>query len=150
MVTTTAAATTHFRPGTHLHFGLLVLSLGAFISAFVIIEINKDPAHRLSSVHGIMGFITYILIILQALVGIAQFWFPRWIFGSVENGTKVYKYHRWSGYILLILEAATVIAATQTTFNQNVLNIAPWVVLVTAVLILLGVGARIQKRKLRL
>lgn len=133
--------------GTYIHSALLVLSLAGFIAGFVIIELNKDAAHRLSSVHGILGFVTYILIIIQALVGIAQFWIPQWVFGSVENGKKIYKYHRLSGYVLLVLELAAVSAATQTTYNVNVLNIGLWVILVTSVLILLGIGARIKISK---
>lgn len=133
--------------GTYIHSALLTLSLAGFISAFVVIEINKDPEHRLTSIHGVLGFVTYILIIIQALVGVAQFWLPKWIFGSVENGKKIYKYHRISGYVLLVLEFAAVAAATQTTYNVSVLNIALWTVLVTSVLILLGIGARVKLSK---
>ncbi|EED19862.1 seryl-tRNA synthetase [Talaromyces stipitatus ATCC 10500] len=133
--------------GAHIHFALLFLSLAAFISAFVVIEINKDPEHRLTSIHGILGFITYILIIIQALVGIAQFWIPRWVFGSIEKGKNVYRYHRIFGYVLLVLEFAAVAAATQTTYNISVLNIALWAVLVTSVITLLGVGARVKISK---
>ncbi|KAF5014231.1 hypothetical protein F66182_14856 [Fusarium sp. NRRL 66182] len=133
--------------GTYIHSALLTLSLAGFISAFVVIEINKDPEHRLTSIHGVLGFVTYILIIIQALVGVAQFWLPKWIFGSVENGKKIYKYHRISGYVLLVLEFAAVAAATQTTYNVSVLNIALWTVLVTSVLILLGIGARFKLSK---
>jgi hypothetical protein len=128
----------------------LTLSLGAFISAFVIIELNTGDHQRLTSPHGILGLITYILIILQVLVGVAQFWLPERVFGSVENGKKIYKYHRRFGYFLLVLELATVAAATQTTFNQGVLHIRLWVALVTAVIIILGVGARLKKHKLGL
>ncbi|CRG92607.1 hypothetical protein PISL3812_09670 [Talaromyces islandicus] len=136
--------------GTYIHSALLTLSLGAFISAFIIIEINKGNHQRLTSPHGILGLTTYILIILQTLVGVAQFWLPEFVFGSVENGKKIYKYHRRFGYILLVLELATVAAATQTTFNQGVLHIGLWVALVTAVIIILGVGARLKKHKLGL
>lgn len=94
-----------------------------------------------------MGLITYILIITQALVGIAQFWIPQWVFGSVENGKKIYKYHRISGYVLLVLELATVSAATQTTYNVAVFNIALWAILVSSVVLLLGIGARIKTSK---
>ncbi|KAL1969586.1 hypothetical protein VTN77DRAFT_8139 [Rasamsonia byssochlamydoides] len=134
--------------GTRIHFGLLTVSTLAFIAAFVIIEINKGDHPRLVSPHGILGLVTYIIIILQALVGIAQYFLPVTIFGSVENGRKVYKYHRISGYVLLLLELATIAAATQTDYNKNVLNIKLWAVLVTAVLVILGVGAGIRKHKL--
>lgn len=52
-----------------------------------------------------------------------------------------------SGYILLVLELAAVAAATQTAYNIYVLNIALWAVLVTSVLTLLGIGARIKISK---
>jgi hypothetical protein len=133
--------------GTYIHSAFLILSLAGFISAFVVIEINKDPEHRLTSIHGVLGFITYILIIIQALVGVAQFWIPKWVFGSVENGKKIYKYHRISGYVLLVLEFAAVAAATQTAYNISVLNIALWAVLVTSVITLLGIGARVKLSK---
>ncbi|KAH8695515.1 hypothetical protein BGW36DRAFT_203502 [Talaromyces proteolyticus] len=136
--------------GTYIHSALLTLSLGAFIAAFTIIEINKGDHQRLTSPHSVLGLITYIIIILQASVGVAQFWAPKLVFGSVENGKKIYKYHRISGYLLLVLEFATVSAATQTTFNLDVLHIRLWVVLVTAVITILGVGARIKKNKLGL
>ncbi|KKA17734.1 Uncharacterized protein T310_8328 [Rasamsonia emersonii CBS 393.64] len=134
--------------GTRVHFALLTVSTLAFIAAFVFIEVNKGDHPRLTSPHGILGLITYIIIVLQALVGIAQYFLPVAIFGSVENGKKVYKYHRISGYVLLVLELATISAATQTTYNKNTLGIKLWVVLVTAVLVILGVGARIRKHKL--
>lgn len=136
--------------GTYIHSAILAVSVSAFTAAVVIIEVNKGDHKRLTSIHGIMGLITYIIIILQALVGVAQFYLPKPIFGSVENGRKFYKYHRISGYVLLVLELATISAATQTDFNQNVLHIPLWVVLVAATLVILGVGARIRKQKLRL
>jgi membrane protein YdbS with pleckstrin-like domain len=53
-----------------------------------------------------------------------------------------------SGYLIVLLALATVSAATQTTFNQNVLHIKLWAVIVAAILVLLGVVPRIKKRKL--
>jgi uncharacterized membrane protein len=134
--------------GTYIHSSLLTLSIAAFIAAFVIIEINKGDHPRLTSVHSVLGLITYIIVILQALVGVAQFWLPKTIFGSIENAEKIYKYHRISGYVLLILELATISAATQTDCNKNIFHIKLWAVLVAAVLVILGVGARIKKHKL--
>lgn len=87
---------------------------------------------------------------LQAAVGSAQFFFPSLVFGSVETAKKVYKYHRLSGYLVLLLELATVAAATQTSYNLGVLRIKLWAVLVAAVLVVAGIGARIKKHKMRL
>ena len=97
-----------------------------------------------------LGLITYILIILQASVGVVQYFFPVRVLGSVDAGKKIYKYHRVSGYVLLVLELGTVIAATQTTFNVAALHIPLWGVVVTSVLVVAGVGARVKKHKLGL
>jgi Eukaryotic cytochrome b561 len=136
--------------GTYIHSTLVTLSVGAFIAAFAIIEINKGDHARLTSPHGILGLITYIVIILQALVGVAQFWVPKYVFGSVDKGKSIFKYHRAAGYALLVLELVTVGAATQTGFNVSVLHVGLGVAVGTAVLVVLGVGARIKKQKLGL
>lgn len=60
----------------------------------------------------------------------------------------MYKYHRALGYTLLILELGSIIAAMQTPFNVNYLHIPLWGVVVTSVLVVAGLGARIKKHKL--
>ena len=55
-----------------------------------------------------------------------------------------------SGYVLTTYFLAVACAATQTTFNKNVLHIRLWAVLVASVLVLVGVIPRIKKRKLGL
>ncbi|KAL4897239.1 hypothetical protein BDV59DRAFT_170173 [Aspergillus ambiguus] len=136
--------------GTRVHYSLQAVSLVLFIAAFIVIEVNKGDHPRLTSPHGILGLTTYILIILQSLGGIVQYFLPQLVLGSVERGRSLYKYHRLSGYLLLILELVTVSAATRTTFNLSVLAIPLWAVLVAAGLVLIGVGARIKKHKLGL
>ncbi|GAT23614.1 cytochrome b561 [Aspergillus luchuensis] len=138
------------RLGTIIHYIIQTLSLLGFITAFIIIEINKGDHAHFTSPHGILGLITYIFIILQVLVGVVQYFVPVQVLGSVEKGKSIYKYHRKSGYVLLLLELATVSAATQTTYNLNVLSIPLWGVLVASVLVVLGLGARIKKHKLGL
>lgn len=97
-----------------------------------------------------MGLTTVIVIVLQALFGVFQFFVPVTVFGSVDAGKRIYKYHRWGGYVLLLLEMATVVAATQTTYNITAIHISLWGVIVSVFLILSGVGARIKKHKLGL
>lgn len=136
--------------GARIHFGTLVASNIAFVAGLVIIEINKapHPETRFTSPHAILGLATYIFILLQALVGVAQYLFPTLVFGSVEKGKSVYKWHRLAGYLLLVLELVTVAAATRTGYNVNILHIHLWAVIVASLLILLGVGARIKVHKL--
>ncbi|KAJ5687725.1 hypothetical protein N7455_006773 [Penicillium solitum] len=138
------------RTGTRIHYILQLLSVALFIAAFVIIEVNKGSHPHFVSPHGILGLITYIAIVLQAVVGVVQYFFPVTVFGSVDAGKRIYKYHRWSGYVLLLLEVATIVAATQTTYNVIAIHIPLWGVLVSVVFILAGVGARIKKHKLGL
>ncbi|KAM5443880.1 hypothetical protein MferCBS31731_001126 [Microsporum ferrugineum] len=138
------------RIGALTHFGFLAVANLAFISGLIIIEINKQshPESRFSSVHGILGLITYIIIFLQAAVGVAQYFFPETVFGSVENGKKIYKWHRVSGYVLFVMELAVVIAATKTDYNVKTLHIGFWPVTIAAFLTFAGVAARIKKFKL--
>jgi hypothetical protein len=122
----------------------------ALIAGLIIVEMNKasHPETRFTNVHGVMGLITYILIFLQALIGFSQFYVPNQVFGSVEKGKAIYKYHRMSGYVILVMALATICAATQTPFNAKVLHIKLWAVIVAGILVLLGVIPRIKKSKL--
>ncbi|KAJ6143328.1 Cytochrome b561 eukaryote [Penicillium samsonianum] len=138
------------RTGTLIHNTLQLLSVTLFVSAFVIIEVNKGSHPHFVSPHGILGLATYITIVLQAVVGVIQYFLPVTILGSADAGKRIYKYHRRSGYVLLLLEMATVVAATQTTYNVTAIHIPVWGVLVSVVFILAGVGARIKKHKLGL
>ena len=129
---------------------LQLVSVLAFLSGLTIIEINKGDHPRFTSVHGVTGLVTYITIALQSLGGVVQYFLPAQVLGSVERGKRVYKYHRVLGYVLLVLELATIVAATQTTFNVNLLKIPFLPVVGASVLLLVGVASRISRRKLGL
>jgi len=115
----------------------------------IVIEYNKiaHAGSHFESPHAIMGLITYIFFAVQAVVGITQYYTPS-LYGSVDNAKAVYKYHRMSGYVLLILSFATVAAATQTGFNKMSLHIRLWAMIVASVITLIGVLPRIKKGKL--
>lgn len=136
--------------GTRIHYAIQAISVAAFIAALIVIEVNKGNHQRFTSPHGVMGLVTYILIVVQATGGVIQYFIPVKVLGSVDNGKRLYKYHRLSGYVLLVLELATVAAATRTTFNLAVLSIPLWAVIVGAVLVISGVGSRVKKHKLGL
>lgn len=82
-------------------------------------------------------------------MGFTAYFFPK-VYGSVDNAKSLYKWHRLSGYIILVLMLATVAAATQTDYNKGILDIKLWAVLISAVLVLVGVLPRIKKQKLGL
>lgn len=117
----------------------------AALAGLVVIEVNKFDHNgtHFESPHAILGLTTYILVIIQAIVGITQFFLPS-LYGSVDNAKSLYKYHRMSGYVILLMMLATVCAATQTDFNKTVLGMQLWAVIVASVIMILGLGARIK------
>ncbi|KAH7346728.1 eukaryotic cytochrome b561-domain-containing protein [Rhexocercosporidium sp. MPI-PUGE-AT-0058] len=139
------------RKGTVSHFILNNLALDALVAGLVIIEYNKfshNGTHFVSA-HAILGLSTYILLGIQALVGFSAYYVPQ-LYGSVDKAKSLYKWHRMSGYLVLVLMLATVAAATQTDYNKNVLDIKLWAILISAILVLVGVLPRIKKQKLGL
>lgn len=140
---------TQKRLGTLTHFTLNFLAIDALIAAFVIIEYNKfaHKAPHFTSVHGKLGLITYCLLAIQALVGFTQYFVPS-LYGGVDNAKAMYKWHRFSGYIIVVMMLATVIAATQTTTGKNFLELKTWSIALASVLVLMGILPRIRRAKL--
>ena len=137
------------RQGTNVHAALNITSVLSLIAGLIIIEYNKfsHGGTHFVSPHAILGLITYSCFIVQALIGIAQYYLPN-LFGSVDNAKAFYKYHRMTGYVILILAFATVAAATTTDFNKNVLHMKLWAIIVASLITLIGVIPRIKKQKL--
>jgi cytochrome b-561 len=139
------------RIGQRVHASLNLLAFLCLVAGVTIIEYNKianNNAH-FHSVHGYLGVITSIVLALQYLIGFTM-WATPSLYGGVDNAKSLYKYHRWSGYFILVLLLVTIITATQTTFNVNVLGINLWATILLAVLVLIGTLPRIQKQKLGL
>lgn len=122
------------------------LALGAGVG---IIEYNKISGGNphFHSVHGYMGVATSFVLLAQYAVGFTMWAVPA-LYGGEERAKSVWKYHRWSGYFVLLLLLATVCTATQTDYIRDVLKIKFWAVVLLSVLIVVGVFPRIQKRKL--
>ncbi|KAL9612542.1 MAG: hypothetical protein Q9167_002881 [Letrouitia subvulpina] len=137
--------------GAHLHAIFNSTGTLALVAGLIVIEYNKisHAGGHFESPHAILGIITYVLFFLQALVGVAQFYTPS-VFGSVDNAKSIYKYHRMSGYVLLVLSLVTVSLAVETGFNKSSLHLQLWAVVVLAVITLIGVLPRIKKQKLGL
>ncbi|KAK7696429.1 hypothetical protein QCA50_001086 [Cerrena zonata] len=137
------------------HTGAIVHSIlngTAFIlmySAFVVIFVNKLNHHgaHFESAHAIIGLTTYILMFLQATVGIVQFYLPN-VVGGEANAKAIYKYHRISGYLILLFILATAISVTYTPYIAYVLKIRTWFVALCSVVILAGVLPRVSLKKL--
>ncbi|KAM0699540.1 hypothetical protein Q7P36_000542 [Cladosporium allicinum] len=136
------------KQGTYAHAVLNDVALLSALAGLVVIEYNKisHGGTHFVSPHAILGLITYILVLIQAVVGITQYFVPA-LYGGVENAKKLYKYHRVGGYVILLAMLVTVALATQTDYNKNVLQIQLWAVVVGAVILLIGVVPRIRLSK---
>lgn len=139
------------RLGAYIHSALNFTGILALMGGLAVIVYNKEAHHgaHFTSAHARLGLTVYILFAIQALVGAAAFYTPA-VFGGVSRAKATYKYHRVSGYLVVVLSLAAVATATQTDFNRNVLHIRLWAVLAVAVILLIGVLPRIKKQKLGL
>lgn len=69
------------------------------------------------------------------------------LYGGKANALAIWKYHRISGYVVLVLLLTTVSSATKTEYVENVLKIQLWAPVLMSVLIVVGIFPRIQKQK---
>ncbi|KAK6336580.1 hypothetical protein TWF718_009382 [Orbilia javanica] len=135
--------------GAIIHSTLTGVSLLLFVGAGVAILLNKIRIkhEHFGSAHAILGLVVYVLILIQAIIGFAQFYTPR-AFGSVENAKAIYKYHRLAGYMIELLLVVTLIAASRTTFALGPLSFKTWTVVIGSSSVAIGVIPRIKKEKL--
>lgn len=134
--------------GTLTHAALNDIALLAAIAGLVIIEYNKikDGNPHFESPHAILGILTYIMVLLQAIVGVTQYFTPG-LYGGEEKAKALYKYHRVWGYVTLVVMLATLCAATQTTFGEKYLEMQLWAVVTASVIVLVGVVPRVRLSK---
>lgn len=137
------------RAGQIFHASLNLAAFVSLLTGVVIIEYNKISGHNahFHSVHGYLGVITSVMLLLQYFVGFTMWKVPA-LYGGEERAKSIWKYHRWSGYTVLLLLLATLYSATDTDYVKFVLKIKPWSIGLLAVLIIVGVFPRIQKGKL--
>jgi hypothetical protein len=135
--------------GQKIHAGLNLLAFAIFVVGIVVIEVNKFKSNgpHFHSAHGYLGVITSIWILIQYFVGFTMFGTPA-LYGGEANAKKIWKYHRISGYGLLLSMMATVTSAVETDYNKNVLGLKLWAMVVIFVIMILGVYPRIKKQKL--
>ncbi|OHW91305.1 cytochrome b561 [Colletotrichum incanum] len=138
------------RVGQRVHAVLNLLAFLFLVAGITIIEYNKfrqGPGSHFHSVHGYLGVIVSVILLLQYIVGFTMWATPK-LYGGEDKAKSIWKYHRWSGYVVLVLLLVTVATAVDTPFNENVLKLKLWAVIVTALLILVGIVPRVQKQKL--
>lgn len=136
------------RAGALVHGSANGLAFVAYVLALAAIYWNKDAhgGEHFASVHARLGLATYVVLLVQTLVGFSMYFVPA-VYGGVDAAKSVWKYHRMSGYLVLTLGLATVCAATKTDYNVNVLGMELWVMIVASVLVLLGLLPRVKLQK---
>ncbi|KAI5821241.1 hypothetical protein BZA77DRAFT_383654 [Pyronema omphalodes] len=139
------------RAGAHTHAVIWATSLAAFIAAGVSIEVHKKRRGigHFESKHAIFGTIIYTTLVLQAIVGVLQFYAPN-LLGGEAKAKAIYKYHRVSGYLILTAILVNVVLATYTPYAGNVLGIKTWTTVLSGVLVLAGIIPRVKKQKVQL
>lgn len=139
------------RSGQYAHAVLNGASFLIYLSGVTVILVNKhrspDPHPHFHSAHGYLGVASAVALLGQYAVGFAMWAVPA-VFGGEERAKSVYKYHRVSGYVIYLLLLTTVVSATYTPYNVNVLDIKTWSVVVASLLLVVGIYPRIKLTKL--
>ncbi|KAL8403020.1 hypothetical protein RB594_008325 [Gaeumannomyces avenae] len=135
--------------GARAHATLNLVSFLLFASGVAVIEANKFKSNNphFKSLHAYLGVGVSVLMLAQYAFGFLMWGVPG-VFGGVDKAKALWKYHRWGGYLVFPLILATVVTATDTTYNHNVLGIKLWAVILSVVLIVIGVYPRIHVQKL--
>ncbi|CEJ79988.1 hypothetical protein VHEMI00196 [[Torrubiella] hemipterigena] len=136
------------RIGQKVHATLNLAAFLLLVTGVGVIEYNKyrSKGEHFHSVHGYLGVTTSIVLLIQYLVGLTMYAVPS-LYGGRANAMAIWKYHRASGYVILVLLLVTVCSATRTEYVENVLKIQLWAPVLLSVLVLAGVLPRIQKHK---
>ncbi|KAG5992772.1 hypothetical protein E4U43_003684 [Claviceps pusilla] len=139
------------RVGQRVHASLNLVAFVALVTGAVFIQVNKfrSGSPHFHSPHAYVGTITLLVLVAQYVVGFTM-WATPGLYGGVDHAKKLYKYHRYSGYLALVLLLTAVCTAMKTDYVVGVLGIGFWGVVVAALVVFLGVFARIQKHKLGL
>ena len=78
-----------------------------------------------------------------------MFYFPAQVWGSVERGKAIWKYHRATGYVVWTLVLLNCVIGTQSTWFLGVWN-NTWMWVVFAILAFIGMISRIRLSKMKL
>lgn len=136
------------RLGQRAHALINLTAFLLFVIGVTIIEVNKFRSNgpHWHSLHGILGILVSILILIQYLVGFTMWAIPA-LYGGTDNAKAIWKFHRASGYFIYVVLLATILSAVWTDYNKNVLGLAWWHILIIVVILLVGVLLRINVAK---
>ncbi|CAG8829987.1 40633_t:CDS:2 [Gigaspora margarita] len=122
----------------------------AVIAGFTIIVTFKNQYKKdhFTSAHGKAGVFTFSYLLVQAIFGSILVNFPG-VVGGLSKAVRMYKYHRFSGYFLLVLLYITALGGTQADWTRGQFDHI-WVWLLAIVLVGVGVATRAKSSKLKI
>ncbi|KAH9998140.1 hypothetical protein BJV74DRAFT_825571 [Russula compacta] len=129
--------------------GLTLIILGT--SAMMYYKSSFGSPH-FASWHGTFGIITFSWLIFQAALGAGSVWFGGAAFGGGLRAKLVWKYHRLSGYILLLVLLTTINlgGGWSTWVSENSSHVVRLIAYTLAPLaILLSIYSRIRPSKMK-
>ncbi|KAG9015415.1 hypothetical protein FRB94_000019 [Tulasnella sp. JGI-2019a] len=85
--------------------GFPLITLGGLVMVYN--KYNHGAPH-FTSWHGRFGLLTLILLTIQVLIGGGSVWFGGRVFGGEDRAKAIYKYHRISGYVIVVLLLVTI------------------------------------------
>lgn len=142
----------HKTMGGQVHGILNSLSAVLYMAGFLLINYNKQAnnAAHITTWHARFGITTYGLLAGAFGVGIAQFWFPVEVFGSVAKAKGFYKYHRLTGYAIVVLASVTTLLSLESSYNVSVLHIPYYLVVPGLAIVVGGLSSGIKLARLGL
>ncbi|CAI2178272.1 1097_t:CDS:2 [Funneliformis geosporum] len=134
-----------------LNFHKALQSIGflSVIGGFYVIITFKNMGNKehFESPHGKFGLITFSLILIQTIAGSTLVNFPG-VVGGVVKAKAMYKYHRFSGYLLLAFIWLTALGGTQNAWVKAQFDHL-WVWLLATGMVFVGTVGRIKSNKLK-
>ncbi|KAI8142186.1 eukaryotic cytochrome b561-domain-containing protein [Fennellomyces sp. T-0311] len=120
------------------------------IAAFVAIVYNKTIHNKdqFDSVHSQFGLTVFIYLLLQVIFGLTIAYVPN-LFGGVAKAKQLWKFHRMSGYLLLVLVWITALlgAHTDTMYNNLPKPGLVWGYYIALILVAVGIAGRVRFSK---
>jgi hypothetical protein len=126
--------------------GTISFMIGSF---FIFYNKHLHGAQHITTWHATFGLTTYILLLSNMLVGVAQFWLPGFVFGSVNNGKRLYKYHRLIGLVTLIMIGCTILLALESDYNRTDLHLRYPIIGSAVMLVVGGILYQVQVSKIK-
>ncbi|KAK0740930.1 eukaryotic cytochrome b561-domain-containing protein [Schizothecium vesticola] len=133
------------------HAALQGASAACFVAGVAVIEANKmvNKGVHFHSAHGVLGAASGVVLVGQYAFGVVMWLVPGVVGVGEERARGWWRWHRYSGYAVLVLLTGTVVSAAATPYVGGVLEVKMWMVVLAGVLVLAGVFPRVQLGKMR-